>query len=124
MSYTVLVIEDNEEMSENISSILQLARYRVLQASNGKTGVEMAQEHRPDLILCDIMMPELDGYGVIHILNRDPQTAAIPFIFLTAKANPSDFRTGMNLGADDYITKPFNGADLLKVVELRLKKNE
>jgi CRP-like cAMP-binding protein/CheY-like chemotaxis protein len=124
MDYNVLLIEDNAEMAENISSILELAHYKVMVAPNGKVGVSMAQNGHPDLILCDIMMPELDGYGVLHILNKDPETASIPFIFLTAKADKSDFREGMNLGADDYITKPFDGVDLLKVVEMRLKKNE
>lgn len=124
MSYSILLIEDNSEMAENISTILQLARYDVTHAPNGKVGVDLAQQNHPDLILCDIMMPELDGYGVVHILNKDPETASIPFIFLTAKADKSDFRAGMNLGADDYITKPFDGVDLLKVVEMRLKKSE
>lgn len=124
MSQTILLIEDNQEMAENITSILKLAHYNVLHASNGKQGVAVAQEKHPDLILCDIMMPELDGYGVIHILNSDPETANIPFIFLTAKAEKNDLRAGMNLGADDYITKPFDGFDLLKVVEIRLKKSE
>lgn len=124
MSYNILLIEDNIEMAENISSILQLAHYNVVHATNGKSGVDIAQKTQPDLILCDIMMPELDGYGVLHILNSDPETANIPFIFLTAKADKSDFRAGMNLGADDYITKPFDGVDLLRVVEMRLKKNE
>ncbi|MEK6782595.1 MAG: response regulator [Bacteroidota bacterium] len=121
--YTILVIEDNQEMAENISAILQLAKYSVLTAANGKIGVEAAQQYHPDLVLCDIMMPELDGYGVLHVLGQDPDTANIPFIFLTAKADKSDFRAGMNMGADDYITKPFDGFDLLKVVEMRLKKN-
>ena len=124
MSYHILLIEDNAEMAENIASILQLANYEVTTAENGKKGVSLAQLHPPDLILCDIMMPELDGYGVLHILSNDPTTVGIPFIFLTAKADKSDFRAGMNLGADDYITKPFDGVDLLKVVEMRLKKNE
>lgn len=120
---TILVIEDNQEMAENISAILTLGKYSVLTAPNGKVGVELAQQHHPDLVLCDIMMPELDGYAVLHLLGKDPETAGIPFIFLTAKADKSDFRTGMNLGADDYVTKPFDGSDLLKVVEMRLKKN-
>ncbi|HEU5290168.1 MAG TPA: response regulator [Cyclobacteriaceae bacterium] len=124
MSYNILLIEDNAEMADNILSILQLARYNVTHAPNGKIGVDQAQQNHPDLIICDIMMPELDGHGVLHILNKDPDTASIPFIFLTAKADQSDFREGMNLGADDYITKPFGGADLLKVIEMRLKKNE
>lgn len=124
MSYSILLIEDNEEMAENISAILQLAKYNVTHAANGKIGVDLAQQKHPDLILCDVMMPELDGYGVVHILNKDPDTAGIPFVFLTAKADKSDFRTGMNLGADDYVTKPFDGVDLLKVIEMRLKKSE
>jgi CRP-like cAMP-binding protein/CheY-like chemotaxis protein len=124
MSYKILLIEDNVEMAENISTILELAKYDVTHASNGKVGVDLAQRNHPDLILCDVMMPELDGYGVLHILNNNPDTASIPFIFLTAKADKTDFRAGMNLGADDYITKPFDDLDLLKVVEMRLKKNE
>ncbi len=124
MSYKILLIEDNEEVAENISGILQLARYSVTHAPNGKIGVDIAQQSLPDLIICDIMMPELDGYGVLHILNKEADTANIPFIFLTAKADKSDFRLGMNLGADDYIAKPFDGVDLLKVVEMRLKKSE
>lgn len=124
MSQTILLIEDTDEMRENISEILQLAHYKVTTAPNGKMGVQMAQQTHPDLILCDVMMPELDGYGVVHILKSDPDTADIPFIFLTAKADKTDFRSGMNQGADDYITKPFDAADLLKVVEIQLKKNE
>jgi CRP-like cAMP-binding protein/CheY-like chemotaxis protein len=120
----VLVIEDNLEMAENIAAILGLAHYHVDVAPNGKVGVELAQKNLPDVILCDIMMPELDGYGVLHILSKDPVTNSIPFIFLTAKADKADFRTGMNLGADDYLTKPFDGSDLLRVVEMRMKKNE
>lgn len=124
MRNTILLIEDNVEMAENICSILKLAHYNVLSAANGKVGVEIAQKQAPDLIICDILMPELDGYGVLHILNKDPELSNIPFIFLTAKTEKNDLRTGMNLGADDYIMKPFYGLDLLKVVEIRLKKNE
>jgi CRP-like cAMP-binding protein/ActR/RegA family two-component response regulator len=124
MNKTILLIEDNPEMSENIASILELEHYQVLIASNGKVGVTMAQKHRPDLILCDIMMPELDGFGVFHVLGNDNDTSSIPFIFLTAKADKSEIRAGMNLGADDYITKPFEGSDLLKVIEVRLNKSE
>ena len=120
----ILLIEDNLEMAENITSILELANYDVLYANNGKQGVAVAQKSQPDLILCDIMMPELDGYGVLHILNHDPDTANIPFVFLSAKADKNEVREGMNLGADDYITKPFDSTDLLKVIEIRLKKNE
>lgn len=120
----ILLIEDNEEMSENIASILELANYDVVCARNGKQGVSAAHAHRPDLILCDVMMPELDGYGVLHILHQDPMTANIPFVFLSARADKSEVREGMNLGADDYITKPFDTTDLLKVIEIRLKKND
>lgn len=124
MSAHILVIEDNPEMAENISSILQLAQYRVTSAGNGKEGVKLANQLHPDLILCDIMMPELDGYGVLHILHSEPETATIPFVFITAKADKKDLRNGMNLGADDYLTKPFESTDLLKMVEVRLKKRE
>ncbi|WP_276370761.1 response regulator [Chryseolinea sp. H1M3-3] len=120
----ILLIEDNPEMAENISTILQLAGYHVVHKSNGKSGIDQVKQDPPDLILCDIMMPELDGYGVAHILNSSPDTAYIPFIFLTAKADLSDFRKGMSLGADDYITKPFDDVELLRVIEMRLKKNE
>ena len=120
----ILVIEDNREMSENIASILQLAQYEVICAHNGRHGVSLAQETKPDLILCDIMMPELDGFGVLHILHQDPSTANIPFVFLTARADKNEVREGMNLGADDYLTKPFDATDLLKMIETRLKKSD
>ena len=123
-SQRILLIEDNSEMAENIASILELAQYEVLCAPNGKQGVSIAQQRQPDLILCDIMMPELDGYGVLHILHQDPSTASIPFVFLTAKTDKAEVREGMNLGADDYITKPFDTTDLLKVIETRLKKSD
>ena len=119
----ILLIEDNLEVRENTSEILTLANYEVIAAENGKVGVELAQEHRPDLIICDIMMPELDGYGVLHILGKKEETAAIPFIFLTAKTEKTDIRKGMNLGADDYLTKPFDDTDLLNAVEVRLRKS-
>lgn len=121
---TILVIEDNAEMRGNIAEILELAPYQVVQAVNGKQGVALARQTRPDLILCDIMMPELDGYGVLHILGNDPVLAEIPFLFLSAKAEAADFRFGMNLGADDYLTKPFDDLTLLNAVELRLRKGE
>jgi DNA-binding response OmpR family regulator len=120
----ILVIEDNPQMRENIADILKLANYEVLTAPNGKAGVELAKNHSPNLILCDIMMPELDGYGVFHILNKDPETSSIPFVFLSARSDQADVRHGMNLGADDYITKPFDSYDLLKVIEIRIRKNE
>jgi len=120
---TILLIEDHEDMRDNIAEILELANYRVLTAANGKDGVKLAKEQSPHLIICDIMMPELDGYGVLHLLSRDPETACIPFIFLTAKSEKTDFRKGMSLGADDYLTKPFDDIELLNVVETRIKKS-
>lgn len=119
---TVLLIEDNTDIRENMGEILELANYKVLLAPDGKQGVALALEHRPDVIVCDIMMPELDGYGVIHLLQKNPETQHIPFIFLTAKAERSEMRKGMELGADDYITKPFSGTELLSAIESRLKK--
>lgn len=118
----ILLIEDNPDVRENTSEILSLANYEVITAENGKIGVELAAQHRPDLIICDIMMPELDGYGVLHILSKKPETASIPFIFLTAKTEKADIRKGMVLGADDYLTKPFDETDLMNAVETRLKK--
>jgi CheY-like chemotaxis protein/CRP-like cAMP-binding protein len=122
-SKTILVIEDNEEVRENLEEILELYGYTVVLAEDGKVGVEKAIEHQPDLILCDVMMPRLDGFGVLNILTKKPETASIPFIFLTAKAEKADFRRGMNLGADDYVTKPFYKDELLSVVETRLDKS-
>lgn len=119
----ILLIEDNPEIRDNTSEILSLANYHVVVAENGKIGVELAQREKPDLIICDIMMPELDGYGVLHILSKNEQTAGIPFIFLTAKTEKTDIRKGMNLGADDYLTKPFDDTDLLNAIEARLRKN-
>ena len=124
MKEKILVIEDNAEIRENTAEILELSGYIVVQAANGKIGVELAVKDKPRLILCDIMMPELDGYGVLHLLNRNPLTAHIPFIFLTAKAEKMDLRKGMEMGADDYLTKPFDGADLLNAVECRLSKEK
>ena len=118
----ILLIEDNPEVRENTSEILALANYEVLVAENGRIGVELAQREKPDLIICDIMMPELDGYGVLHILSKNEQTGAIPFIFLTAKTEKTDIRKGMNLGADDYLTKPFDDTDLLNAIEARFRK--
>lgn len=118
----VLLIEDNAEVRENVAEILELANYEVATAENGKRGVEQAHAFVPDIIICDIMMPELDGYGVLHILGKSAETSGIPFIFLTAKADKSDVRKGMNLGADDYLTKPFDETELLDAIETRLNK--
>jgi CRP-like cAMP-binding protein/CheY-like chemotaxis protein len=118
----ILIIEDNNDMRENTAEILELANYKVFTAKNGKEGVELAQKVKPDLIICDIMMPVLDGYGVLHLLSKNNDTAAIPFIFLTAKAERTDLRKGMEMGADDYLTKPFDDIELLSAIESRLKK--
>lgn len=119
---SILVIEDHHEMRDNICELLELSNYKVSDAPNGKEGVKKALSEVPDLIICDIMMPELDGYEVLYMLSRNPATAAIPFIFLSAKAEKQDFRKGMDLGADDYLTKPFEEIDLLSTVERRLAK--
>jgi len=122
--YRILIIEDNAEVRENLTEILELYGYTVDEAANGKQGVELALSSPPDLILCDVMMPELDGYGVLQILSQRNTTAGIPFIFLTAKTEREDMRRGMNLGADDYLTKPIYKDELLHVVEQRLAKQE
>ena len=118
----ILLIEDNDDIRENTAEILELSNYDVIVAENGKIGVEKAIKFLPDLIICDIMMPGLDGYGVLHAVHRNETIKNTPFIFLTAKTERSDFRKGMELGADDYITKPFEGIELLNAVESRLKK--
>ncbi len=120
----ILLIEDNDLIRENTAEILELSNYKVITAANGKIGVEMALQHMPDLIICDIMMPVLDGYGVLHAVQKNETIKNTPFIFLTAKTERNDFRKGMESGADDYITKPFDGTELLNAVNSRLKKNE
>ena len=121
---SILVIDDNADIRDNTAEILELAGYKVSTAENGKKGVDLALKEKPDVIVCDIMMPELDGYGVLHLLRKNPEAQNIPFIFLTAKTERSDFRKGMEMGADDYITKPFDDIELLNAVEVRLKKAE
>lgn len=121
---TILLIEDNTDVRENTAEILTLAQYKVITAINGKEGVELAKKEKPHLIICDIMMPVLDGHGVLHLLSKNEETAGIPFIFLTAKAERSDFRKGMEMGADDYLTKPFDDVELLNAIESRLKKSD
>jgi DNA-binding response OmpR family regulator len=118
----ILVIDDHEQIRENIAEILSLAGYHTLTAQNGKSGIELALKEKPDLIVCDIMMPELDGYGVLHLLRKNASMENIPFIFLTAKTERTDVRKGMEMGADDYITKPFDDIELLSAIEVRLKK--
>ena len=120
----VLLIEDNAEIRENTAEILELAGYKVATAENGKVGLEEARAFKPQLIICDIMMPVLDGYGVLHVLQKNEELQNTPFIFLSAKSERSDMRKGMEMGADDYITKPFTETELLSAIESRLKKSE
>jgi len=120
----ILVIEDEPEMRRNIAALLRYHYYQPIVAENGRIGVETARREAPDLILCDVMMPELDGYGVLQALQSDPLLAPIPFIFLTAKGEKDDLRSGMNLGADDYLTKPVANADLVSAIESRLRRSE
>ncbi|HAX86268.1 MAG TPA: GGDEF domain-containing response regulator [Cyanobacteria bacterium UBA11370] len=119
---TILVIEDEELVRENILEFLDAEGLEGIGAENGRIGINLAKAMMPDLILCDVMMPELDGYGVLMALRQDPSMAAIPFIFLTAKAAKADFRQGMELGADDYLSKPFTRAELLGAIKSRFKK--
>lgn len=123
MNAKILVIEDNKDVRENLEELLTLSGYTVFTAENGKAGTSQALELSPDLILCDIMMPEMDGFGVLRILSNHPSTMDIPFIFLTAKTEKEDFRKGMGLGADDYITKPYDDVQLLDTIEVRLRKS-
>lgn len=119
---TILLIEDDPVLRENTAELIELSGYHTITASNGKIGVEQALKTHPDLIVCDIMMPEMDGYTVIETLSKNPSTKGIPFIFLSAKTERQDIRKGMNLGADDYITKPFTEDELLSAIESRLAK--
>lgn len=119
----ILVIEDEASVGINIQEILQTGGFEVFIAEDGETGVQLAKQHIPDLIICDILMPGLDGYGVLTELREVPDTAMIPFIFLTAKTTRQDLRQGMNLGADDYITKPFRRTELLEAVSARIEKH-
>ncbi len=121
---TILIIEDNEDIRESTAEILEMSGFEVFTANEGKSGVDMAITRLPDIILCDIMMPELDGYGVLYMLSKHEQTAGIPFIFLTAKAERADMRKAMEMGADDYLTKPFDDMELLNAIETRLKKRK
>lgn len=122
MNKKVLIIEDNDDIREGTAEVLDLAGYETYTAKNGKIGVDIATKVIPDIILCDIMMPELDGYGVLYLLQKNAQTASIPFIFMTAKAERADMRKGMEMGADDYLTKPFDDVELFNAIESRLRK--
>jgi DNA-binding NarL/FixJ family response regulator len=122
MDSKILIIEDQAAMRKNIAMILEMEGFKVCAAANGREGVEAARRERPDLILCDVMMPELDGYGVIQALRQDAAFATTPFIFLTAKSDRGDLRAGMNLGADDYLTKPVVHDELMAAVRSRLNR--
>jgi DNA-binding NarL/FixJ family response regulator len=120
----ILVIEDEPEMRRNLTRLLRYRNYEPIAAENGREGVAAARRHMPDLVLCDVMMPELDGHGVLQALQADASLARIPFIFLTAKGEKDDLRCGMDLGADDYLTKPVANADLVRAIETRLRRSE
>ncbi len=124
MKKKILIIEDQAPMRRNIALMLQMEGYEVCSAENGRVGLETARRERPDLILCDVMMPELDGYAVVQALREDESFAAVPFVFLTAKSDRGDVRIGMNFGADDYLTKPVVRDDLLAAVQVRLSRAE
>ena len=124
MRKKILIVEDDDIMRENTSEILQLANYEVIMAENGKMALEKAKVFKPDLIICDILMPELDGYGVMQIMNRNKDLQRIPVIFMSAKTKHEDVRKGMDLGAADYITKPFEESELLSAVSTRLRRQE
>lgn len=120
----ILVIEDEPEMRRNITTLLHYHNYQAIAAENGKVGVALARREQPDLIICDVMMPEMDGYAVLHAFQEDSSLAPVPFIFLTAKGEKEDIRAGMNVGADDYLTKPVANADLLRAIAARLRRTK
>jgi DNA-binding response OmpR family regulator len=120
----ILVIEDEAPIRDKIVTVLQYENYEVFDASNGREGVVAARQHRPDLIICDVLMPDMNGYGALAALRDDPETSVIPVIFLTAAASRADMRKGMELGADDYITKPYTVEELLAAVRTRLERQE
>ncbi len=124
MAKKILIIEDQAPMRRNVALMLELEGYKTCVAENGRIGVEVARKERPDLILCDVMMPELDGYGVVQALREDTAFSNTPFIFLTAKSDRADVRVGMNFGADDYLTKPVVRDDLLAAIQSRLARSE
>ena len=119
----ILVIEDEAETRDNLVLMLEMEGFKPFAAPNGRKGVEVAKRELPDVILCDVSMPELDGYGVLEALRADEKTVSIPFIFLTAKGDKKDLRTGMNLGADDYLTKPASAEDVLSAINTRLDRH-
>jgi len=120
----ILLVEDHQQMRENLQLMLEMEGYAVVAAEHGRQGVDLARRESPDVILCDVMMPELDGFGVLQELRADPATATIPFLFLTAKGEKVDQRTGMNLGADDYLVKPVGKQDVLAAIATRLQRHQ
>ncbi len=120
----ILVIEDEPPVRANILELLEAEDFDVIGAENGFIGALWAQQHLPDLVICDVMMPEVDGYEVLQALRQEPTTATIPFIFLTAMADKADIRQGIELGADDYLTKPFTRNELLGAIATRFAKQE
>ena len=120
----ILIVEDELQMRENIATILRMEGYEVLEAPHGRDGVQAARQHRPDLIFCDISMPQLDGHGVLTELRASSDTAGIPFVFLTARGDKPDVRKGMNHGADDYLVKPVDVDDLLSAIQSRLQRKQ
>jgi DNA-binding response OmpR family regulator len=123
MSKRILIIEDSVDIRENTAELLELSGFTVETASDGLEGVRLARSWQPDVVICDIMMPNLDGFGVLHVFSTQPELASIPFIFLTAKTDRADMRKGMEMGADDYLTKPFQEVELLRAIDARLKKS-
>jgi len=123
MNDTILIIEDNNDLRENTNELLKLAGYNTHLASNGIEGLQLARKYNPNLILCDIMMPSLDGYGVLKAVENVPELLGIPFIFMSALGGSKDLRKGMDMGADDYLIKPFDGEGLLNMVSGRLKRS-
>jgi CheY-like chemotaxis protein/CRP-like cAMP-binding protein len=121
---SILIIEDDTALRENTAELLELSGYKMLTASNGRIGIDIAKTRKPDIIVCDIMMPEVDGYGVLESLSKDPVTMHIPFIFLSAKTEHTEIRKGMDMGADDYLTKPFEEEELISAIESRLAKHQ
>ncbi|MFI5204590.1 MAG: response regulator [Flavobacteriales bacterium] len=124
MAHTILIIEDNPEIRDNLSEMLSLSGYSVIEAAHGKTGLELAFEKLPDLILCDIMMPEADGYEVLKAIKMHPATSRIPFIFITSSVEPSQIHIGLDMGADGYVRKPFDENELYGEINTCLKKTE
>jgi len=120
----ILIIEDEDQTRKNLATILRMEGYAALAAADGRAGLEMARQESPDLILCDVMMPHLDGHGVLTALRAVPATAGIPFIFLTARGERMDLRTGMNMGADDYLVKPVTATEVLAALEARFKREQ